>query len=140
MTNLSTLTKTIHKKGLRKGRGEGSGLGKNAGRGHKGQVKRGHVRIGFEGNQKPLIKRTPKLKGFSRPQQNTRAYESLTLSRIAQYYKDGETVNMSTLIEKGLVDSKTKKVRIIASGYDKKLKFEESESIYLTKGVKEILK
>ncbi|NJK71265.1 MAG: hypothetical protein HC932_03370 [Thermales bacterium] len=59
--NMKKITKT--KK--RVGRGEGSNRGKNAGKGHKGQTKRGHVRIGFEGNQTPLVRRLPKLRGFN---------------------------------------------------------------------------
>ena len=56
-----------HKKKQRVGRGDGSGRGKTAGRGTKGTKARGEVPLGFEGGQMPLIRRVPKLKGFTPP-------------------------------------------------------------------------
>jgi large subunit ribosomal protein L15 len=61
---LNNLEKTTQKRKQRVGRGVGSNRGKNCGLGNKGQSKRGHVRIGFEGGQKSLIRRTPKFRGF----------------------------------------------------------------------------
>ena len=128
--------KTVHKTKQRVGRGEGSNRGKNSGKGHKGQTKRGHVRIGFEGGQKPLNRRLPKYKGFKARPNKQRVV--LTLSDISKVYKDKEIVSLQTLLEKNLINDKIKKVRIINTGsLTAKVTFEESDSIYLTKGVKE---
>jgi large subunit ribosomal protein L15 len=64
------------------GLGEGSGLGKTGGRGHKGQKSRSgpDLRIGFEGGQIPLIRRVPKLKGFTPP--NRKRIEAVKLENL----------------------------------------------------------
>ena len=100
-------------KSKRLGRGIGSGKGKTCGRGHKGQRARagGYHKVGFEGGQMPLQRRIPK-SGFRSRQ---------SLSREEVYLSDlndvkAETIDLSTLIESGVIRSNTKDVKIIASG------------------------
>lgn len=90
------------KNNWRKGRGLGSGNGKTAGRGHKGQKARsgGGVRWGFEGGQTPLFRQVPK-RGFN---QKAFAKELVEIKVSAlNAFEDGETVNLSTLKEKGIL-------------------------------------
>jgi large subunit ribosomal protein L15 len=97
----------------RKGRGPGSGLGKTAGRGTKGQRARksGNVRPGFEGGQMPLLRRVPK-RGFTNPFKvpaqvvNLRDLEKLK----------GDTVSPATLAEAGLVGRADRPVKLLATG------------------------
>lgn len=88
------------KKRMRVGRGEGSGKGTNAGRGQKGQRKRGGVKPGFEGGQMPLARRMPK-RGFN----NIFAtrYTEIRLDRIAAKFAPGEIVDGEALKVRGLV-------------------------------------
>ncbi|MEM1312765.1 MAG: 50S ribosomal protein L15 [Patescibacteria group bacterium] len=139
MINLSNLPKTVTKKRKIVGRGIGSGRGVNSGKGHKGQNKHGQgVRIGFEGGQKPLSRRTPKFKGFKNNRRKT--VESLPVGVITRFYSENETVDLVSLLEKGLVGKYIQKVRIINSGdFNKKILFSDNDSIYLTKGVKSLL-
>ena len=135
MFQLSQTVKTVLKKKVRVGRGEGSHRGKNAGKGHKGQTKRGHVRIGFEGGQKTLIRRTPKFRGFKAIVAKNK--HQLTTSLINQYYSNGEAVSLVTLREKKLIEPVIEFVRIVKNAeLQKKVTFEDAEFIYLTKGVK----
>ena len=89
------------KEAYRKGRGAGSGNGKTGGRGHKGQKARsgGGVRIGFEGGQMPLARRTPK-RGFNNI--FAKPYEIINLSAL-NVFEDGETVNAEALLAKGIL-------------------------------------
>lgn len=100
-------------KSKRLGRGIGSGKGKTCGRGHKGQRARagGYHKVGFEGGQMPLQRRIPK-SGFCSRQSLSR--EEVYLSSINKI--DAETIDLSVLIEAGIVRSDTKDVKIIASG------------------------
>lgn len=96
----------------RLGRGQGSGQGTQAGKGHKGQKARksGHVRSGFEGNNLPLYMRLPK-RGFN----NVRfadAYAVVTLENIESKYVKSETVSRESLIEKGLLSGADKNLNI----------------------------
>lgn len=135
---LEKINKIVPSKRKRVGRGEGSNRGKNAGKGHKGQVKRGKVRIGFEGGQKPLNRRLPKFRGFKA--RKDKQLIVLTLSAIDSVFVDGETVSLTTLLEKKLINDKIKKVRIVKTGVlNNKISFEESDAIHLTKGVKYII-
>ncbi|HHX37598.1 MAG TPA: 50S ribosomal protein L15 [Clostridiaceae bacterium] len=86
----------------RKGRGAGSGNGKTAGRGHKGQKARsgGGVRPGFEGGQIPYFRRVPK-RGFNN-KRFAKRYVTLPLDRL-NVFADGDTVDMQALKEKGVV-------------------------------------
>jgi large subunit ribosomal protein L15 len=101
------------KKSKRLGRGIGSGKGKTCGRGHKGQRARagGYHKVGFEGGQMPLQRRIPK-SGFRSRQSLSR--EEVYLSDLNKI--ESETIDLSTLIESGVVRSNTKDVKIIASG------------------------
>jgi|TARA_B100000767_G_C19560441_1_gene448803 large subunit ribosomal protein L15 len=91
------------------GRGTGSGSGKTSGKGHKGLKSRsgGRVRIGFEGGQMPLQKRTPKFGFSSRRNRNT---EQLRLSTLLN---SGITeVTIESLVEANLIRNSTKKVKV----------------------------
>ena len=91
------------------GRGTGSGSGKTSGKGHKGLKSRsgGRVRIGFEGGQMPLQKRTPKFGFSSRRNRNT---EQLRLSTLINA---GITeVTIESLVEANLIRNSTKKVKV----------------------------
>jgi large subunit ribosomal protein L15 len=135
---INNLPKTVTIKKKRVGRGGNSG--KNAGYGHKGQTKRaGKSRIGFEGGQKSLIRRTPKVKGYGFLATKKRDLAVFNLNIIDKSFEAGDKVDITSLIAKGLIDEKIKKVRIINSGELKKnLTFDET-SVYLTKGVKALI-
>lgn len=97
----------------RVGRGIGSGLGKTAGRGHKGQKSRagGFHKIGFEGGQMPLQRRLPK-RGFKSPAALTRAEV-----RLSELDKLGvEDIDLLVLKQAGIVSGLVKNVRVILSG------------------------
>ena len=98
----------------RKGRGIGSGNGKTAGRGHKGQWARsgGGVRIGFEGGQMPMTRRLPK-RGF-----NNIFAERLEAINVAALnkFEDGATVNVCDLLEKGILSKCEYGVKILGNG------------------------
>ncbi|MEY3252947.1 MAG: hypothetical protein RL227_1920 [Pseudomonadota bacterium] len=97
----------------RVGRGIGSGLGKTAGRGHKGQKSRagGYHKVGFEGGQMPLQRRLPK-RGFKSAQLKYNGEVSLTdLQRL-----EGEEVDLLTLKTAGLVGQMVKTVKVIKAG------------------------
>ena len=89
------------KEAYRKGRGHGSGNGKTAGRGHKGQKARsgGGTRIGFEGGQMPLARRIPK-RGFNNI--FAKPLEIINLSALDKF-EDGETVTAEALLAKGIL-------------------------------------
>ena len=97
----------------RKGRGPGSGLGKTAGRGPKGQRARksGNVRPGFEGGQMPLIRRLPK-RGFTNPFKV--AAQVVNLRDLKEF--KGDIVSPATLVEAGLVESVNLPVKLLATG------------------------
>jgi large subunit ribosomal protein L15 len=98
---------------LRVGRGIGSGLGKTAGRGHKGQHARagGTHKYGFEGGQMPLQRRLPKV-GF-RSQKKAES-QQVFLYQIAPL--DADVIDLVVLHKAGLVDSRAKKVKVVAKG------------------------
>lgn len=100
--------------GKRKGRGIGTGNGKTAGRGHKGQWARsgGGVRPGFEGGQMPLMRRLPK-RGFHNV--FAKNYAELNVSAL-NVFEDGAEVSFETLLAKGLVAKKMDGVRILGKG------------------------
>jgi large subunit ribosomal protein L15 len=102
------------KQGKRIGRGFGSGHGKTATKGHKGQKARsgGNIKAGFEGGQMPLQRRLPK-RGFS-PLHRVE-YSLVNLSQL-DVFNAGEVVNPSTLAEKGLVKSAFVGVKILGDG------------------------
>jgi large subunit ribosomal protein L15 len=99
---------------VRVGRGIGSGLGKTAGRGHKGQYARtgkGKVKPGFEGGQMPLQRRLPKV-GFR--SKMARESQEVLLYRLASV--KGDTIDLAALREAGLVDARAKRVKIVKKG------------------------
>jgi len=104
------------KKKKRKGRGIGSGLGKTAGRGSKGQKARNGGRIGklgFEGGQTPLWRRLPK-RGFSNVKFALRI-ATFNVSDLARF-EAGATVDMTTLREIGLLSRRVDGVKILGNG------------------------
>lgn len=101
----------------RKGRGPGSGLGKTAGRGHKGQRARksGNVRPGFEGGQMPLSRRVPK-RGFTNPFRVPAQVVNLRdLERLP-----GDAVTPALLVEQALVGRADRPIKILATGEAKR--------------------
>ena len=100
------------KRRKRVGRGESSGKGKTAGRGTKGTKARNTVRLGFEGGQMPLIRRVPKLKGFTPP--NRTVYGSVNLAQLAEL--DGSELGPDELRAAGLVRKRHDLIKILGSG------------------------
>ena len=101
------------------GRGNGSGHGTFSGRGGKGQKARSGGSKGlkggsFEGGQTPLMRRMPKLPGFTNP--NTKKYKAINFLSLEKHFKDGETVNLKSLYEKGLIKKKNQLVKILGKG------------------------
>ena len=102
------------KEAYRKGRGHGSGNGKTAGRGHKGQKARsgGGTRIGFEGGQMPLARRIPK-RGF-----NNIFAKPLTAVNVAVFnqFEDGAVVDSAALIAKGILQDCKYGLKVLGNG------------------------
>ena len=102
-----------HSDNFRRGRGHGSGNGKTAGKGHKGQKARsGAPRPGFEGGQMPLYRRLPK-RGFKN--RNTKEIVGINLGALEKF-EDGSTVSVQTLIESGVVKNPRDGVKILGNG------------------------
>jgi large subunit ribosomal protein L15 len=105
------------KKAKRVGRGPGSGKGKTAGRGIKGQKSRSGVAInGYEGGQMPLYQRLPK-RGFNKP--NRKKFAVVNLGLIQKFIDDGklgEEITETELVDSGLVRRKLDGVRVLGSG------------------------
>ena len=102
------------KEAKRIGRGHGSGQGKTAGKGHKGQKARAGkgMRVGFEGGQMPLQRRIPK-RGFNNIfRQNVVAINVGTLNK----FEDGAVVDIAALTEKGIVKNSFDSVKILSNG------------------------
>lgn len=102
------------KKKFRVGRGHGSGNGKTAGRGHKGQKSRsgGGVRPGFEGGQMPLYRRLPK-RGFHN--RNTKEIIAINIRHL-NVFENGTVVDIAALKSKGLVSNPRDGVKILGQG------------------------
>jgi large subunit ribosomal protein L15 len=99
---------------MRVGRGEGSGKGKTAGRGQKGQRARGTVKRGFEGGQMPLARRLPK-RGFTNI--FAKDFSEVRLDRIAAKFESGEVVDAAALKARGLVSRVGKHgVKVLGNG------------------------
>lgn len=98
----------------RVGRGTGSGLGRNAGKGEKGQNSRsgGGVRPGFEGGQMPLFRRLPK-RGFTNP--FSKHYNAINLDRL-NIFENGTEVTEQLLLEKRIISKKLDGVKILGNG------------------------
>ncbi len=98
---------------FRKGRGHGSGNGKTAGKGHKGQKARsGAPRIGFEGGQMPLYRRIPK-RGFTN--RNSKVIVTINVD-VLNRFDDGATVTVDSLIEAGIIKNPRDGVKILGNG------------------------
>ncbi len=102
-----------HNDNFRRGRGHGSGNGKTAGKGHKGQKARsGAPRPGFEGGQMPLYRRIPK-RGFKN--RNTLTIVSINVSDLERF-EAGATVDVAALIEAGVIKNPRDGVKILGNG------------------------
>ncbi len=98
---------------FRRGRGHGSGNGKTAGKGHKGQKARsGATRPGFEGGQMPLYRRIPK-RGFTN--RNTKTIVGINVSALEVFDNDA-VVSVETLIQQGIVKNPKDGVKILGNG------------------------
>ena len=105
------------KKRMRVGRGPGSGMGKTAGRGIKGQKSRSGVAInGYEGGQMPLYQRLPK-RGFNKP--NRKQFAVVNLGLIQKFIDDGKLgteITETELVDSGLIRRKKDGIRVLAKG------------------------
>jgi len=118
--NLSSLRPAVgskHNDNFRRGRGHGSGNGKTAGKGHKGQKARsGAPRVGFEGGQMPLYRRIPK-RGFKN--RNTKEIIAINVDALNRF-EDGATVTVESLLEAGIIKKAGDGVKILGFGELKK--------------------
>ena len=113
LANLSPAEGSVSSNNFRRGRGHGSGNGKTAGKGHKGQKARsGQPRIGFEGGQMPLYRRLPK-RGFTNI--NSRQIVALNVS-VLNNFEDGATVTTEALLEKGIIRDAKDGVKVLGNG------------------------
>ena len=104
------------KAGFRKGRGAGSGNGKTAGKGHKGQNARsgGGVRPGFEGGQLPLYRKLPK-RGFNNSRFG-KQYAIVNLELLETKFNDGDVVDTAALVENKVIDTVFDGVKVLGKG------------------------
>lgn len=114
LSNLHPAAGSKHSDAFRVGRGHGSGNGKTAGRGQKGQKSRsgGKVRVGFEGGQMPLYRRLPK-RGFKN--RNTKEIVGINVGALNRF-EDGAEVTIAALVESGLVSNPKDGVKILGNG------------------------
>ena len=119
LSNLQPAVGSKHSDNFRRGRGHGSGNGKTAGKGHKGQKARsGAPRIGFEGGQMPLYRRLPK-RGFTN--RNTKEIVAINISELERF-RSGSTVTIEKMVEVGLIKNPRDGVKILGNGeFTKKL-------------------
>ena len=111
LSNLRPAEGSKHSDNFRRGRGHGSGNGKTAGKGHKGQKARsGAPRPGFEGGQMPLYRRIPK-RGFTN--RNTKDIVAINISALERF-ENGTAVTVETLLEAGII--KNPGVKILGNG------------------------
>jgi large subunit ribosomal protein L15 len=113
LSNLQPAEGSKHSDNFRRGRGHGSGNGKTAGKGHKGQKARsGGTRPGFEGGQMPLYRRIPK-RGFTN--RNTLEIVGINVSAL-EAFEAGSEVTVETLVEAGIVKNVRDGVKILGNG------------------------
>ena len=113
LSNLQPAEGSKHSDNFRRGRGHGSGNGKTAGKGHKGQKARsGAPRIGFEGGQMPLYRRIPK-RGFKN--RNTLEIVAINVSALEKF-EDGATVTVDAMKEVGIISNPKDGVKILGNG------------------------
>ena len=112
LNTISNIPGAIHSK-KRVGRGIGSGLGKTAGRGHKGQKSRsgGTVKPGFEGGQMPLQKRLPKFGFTSRIGMVTAEVRTSELNKV-----DADVIDLAALEKADIINRNVKRVKVMLSG------------------------
>ena len=113
LSNLQPATGSKQSDNFRRGRGHGSGNGKTAGKGHKGQKARsGAPRPGFEGGQMPLYRRLPK-RGFT----NRNSLEIVGINlKALESFEDGSVITIDSLIESGIVKNPKDGVKILGNG------------------------
>ena len=113
LSNLKPAEGSKQSDNFRRGRGHGSGNGKTAGKGHKGQKARsGAPRIGFEGGQMPLYRRIPK-RGFLN--RNTKDIVAINVSALERF-ENGATVTVESLVESGVVSNPRDGIKILGNG------------------------
>lgn len=113
LSELKPAAGSKHSNAFRRGRGHGSGNGKTAGKGHKGQKARsGAPRPGFEGGQLPLYRRLPK-RGFTNI--NSKEIVAIGLDRL-NVFEDGAEVTVETLMDKGIIKNPKDGVKILGNG------------------------
>lgn len=113
LSNLRPAEGSVQSDNFRRGRGHGSGNGKTAGKGHKGQKARsGAPRPGFEGGQMPLYRRIPK-RGFTC--RNSKEIVSVNVSALERFEND-TVVTVDALIEAGIVKNPRDGVKILGNG------------------------
>ena len=119
LSNLQPAEGSKHSDNFRRGRGHGSGNGKTAGKGHKGQKARsGAPRIGFEGGQMPLYRRLPK-RGFTN--RNSKDIVAINISDLERF-RSVSTVTIEKMVESGLIKNTRDGVKILGNGeFTKKL-------------------
>lgn len=96
----------------RVGRGRSGGGGKTCGRGQKGQKARGKTRLGFEGGQMPLVRRVPKLGGFTPRKRNV--FAVVNVSELSRF--EGGVVDPAALAAAGLIKKEQDRVKILGDG------------------------
>ena len=113
LSNLQPAAGSKHSDNFRRGRGHGSGNGKTAGKGHKGQKARsGAPRIGFEGGQMPLYRRLPK-RGFKN--RNAKEIIAINISAL-EVFDNGAEVGVNELLERGIINKTADGVKILGNG------------------------
>ena len=113
LSNLSPAEGSVQNGNFRRGRGHGSGNGKTAGKGHKGQKARsGATRVGFEGGQMPLYRRLPK-RGFKNG--NRLEIVAINLGELERF-EDGAEVTIDALLEQGVIRHARDGVKILGNG------------------------
>ncbi|MGI6070444.1 MAG: 50S ribosomal protein L15 [Blautia sp.] len=113
LSNLRPAEGSKHNDNFRRGRGHGSGNGKTAGKGHKGQLARsGAKKPGFEGGQMPLYRRLPK-RGFTN--RNTKDIVAINVS-VLERFEDGAEVTVENLLASGAISNPRDGVKILGNG------------------------
>ena len=113
LSNLQPAAGSKQSDNFRRGRGHGSGNGKTAGKGHKGQKARsGAPRIGFEGGQMPLYRRLTK-RGFKN--RNSKEIVAINVSAL-EVFENGAEVGVNELLERGVINKVADGVKILGNG------------------------
>jgi large subunit ribosomal protein L15 len=138
--DLTHLSDGVHKRKLKKrvGRGIGSGHGKTASRGHKGQYASAGAELPstlFEGGQTPLFRRMPK-RGFTNGRHQLYTV-ALTLETLGRYFVAGASISLAMLKERNVIRHDVKVVRVIGNTTDKAFHLKQ---LYASKGAQEAIK